>query len=272
VYSGFYELQSEQIELEAWKYQFYSFAGEDKDYLWNINGQEYTQNFPLIEIEPEVDLEVSLEISEAQIQCSDELSSTHEWTQSDDYVNYYYQPFEWEHVNGTGGVHFHFTEAGSDVTEINWIVDENGQLVTGQGLTLSHNFQTNGPHKVIINVVLSDGYTFRYAENIPAFESVETCAANFHFEPVPLQFEVAKVRIDYTDESGTRFSSLPDPGYEANGFFEIVSVNEFYNEQQASFTRKIEVVLSCTLFEIGNGDNTLLLEGFSGVMAVSFPQ
>lgn len=269
---GFYDYQTEPIQLEEWKFQFYSFAGPDKLYNWDINGQNTQSSYPIIELEPGADLDVSLMVTDTDLQCNDSITALIEWDEQADYENFYYNPFTWSYANSNGGVAFEYSGDASSVQNIDWIIDEGGQLIAGQGLDVSHTFLSNGPHQVIMNVQLEDGYSFRYSENIPAMESEESCAASIHYEPVPIEFEVSKIRVDYTDDQGTQFSSLRENGVEADGSFEIVSVEELFDDQNSISTRRIEVVLNCTLYEVGNDANSMVLEGFSGVMAVSFPQ
>lgn len=270
VMAGSYDFQTEPIELEEWTYKFYSFAGDNVSYDWTINGNNTTDLYPVIVIEESADLNVDLIIENELTGCTDSLSLTHELDEDASYYNYYYKPFEWTYVNEFGGVLFEYKL--DDEADVNWIIEEDGQLITGSGTEIAHTFLSNGPHKVIMNVVLSDGFHYRYAENISAIESEATCAASIHYEPVPVAFEVSKVRIDYTDDNGTMFSSLREQGEEADGTFDIVSVEEFYDDQQMISTRKIEVLMNCTLYEIGNESNSLVLEDFVGTMAVSFPQ
>jgi hypothetical protein len=269
---GFYDYQTEPIQLEEWIFQFYSFAGSDKLYSWDINGVNYQSAYPIVELEAESDLDISLMVTDTELQCDDSLTALVEWDQQSEYSNFYYQPFAWTYANSNGGVMFEYSGEESTVQSIDWLIDDGGQLIAEEGLAISHNFLSNGPHQVIMNVHLTDGYFFRYSESVQAMESEQGCAASIHYEPVPIEFEVSKIRVDYTDDAGTQFSSLRENGVEADGSFEIVSVEELFDEQNSIATRRIEVVLNCTLYEVGNDANSMVLEGFSGVMAVSFPQ
>jgi len=272
---GSYEYQTDTMALNSNALQFYSFAGEDKNYTWLINGVEYSENYPIHDLEEGVPLSVFLVVENMDGTCSDTISREVEYfDNTGDYHNYFYENFTWNIENSNGKVKFDYDGDLEEVNSITWSVVENGAVFSDNGTSFVHDFSVPIVHKVIMNVTMNNGYQFRYSENIDPF-GTNGCAASIMFERIPLysDFDTSKVRVEYTDEEGSHYSSFSpsvDENPERN--FDVLNITAYSPNLQGQETRKLNIELSCTLYNTDDPSDTIQLEDFESTLAVSFPQ
>ncbi|MCB0761773.1 MAG: hypothetical protein KDC12_09655, partial [Flavobacteriales bacterium] len=137
-----------------------------------------------------------------------------------------------------------------------------------------HYFSGDGPYRVTMNVIMANGYAFKYVENVAPYEN--TCAASVQFEAVPVDPEavaVSQVRVEYTNDNGVVYSSYhPDVEEDPDRTFEVLSITDYDATSTGLETRKVNVLFSCTLYNQQDPNDTMRIDDFTGSIAVSFPQ
>lgn len=278
---GMYSFQTDEVALDPLQLQFYSLAFAEGlyNYTWNLNGVELSgqdePEFPIVSFEEYADFDMFVEVSALDEECSDTLRQlAPAYEVPSDLMNYHKLPFVKTFV-ANGGVKFSYPGEVSETIQIKWDVIEGEQNFTvNDAPEYTHYFGSDGPHQVSMNVIMENGYVFKYVENVAPFQNV--CAASIQYEHVPVDpdaVSVSNVRIEYIDENGTIFSSYhPDIEEDLDREFEILEVTDFNNTDSGLETRKVSVLFSCTVYDLNDPSNTLRIDDFSGTIAVSFPQ
>lgn len=94
------------------------------------------------------------------------------------------------------------------------------------------------------------------------------CLTNFNWQPVPASpLNLSQVVLSWTDAAGNSYSS--DGGTQPPGSsFQVVSVGEYQANENGQRTKKVRMLVTCTLFR---GSNTLLLQNATIVFSVAYP-
>jgi hypothetical protein len=278
---GMYSFQTDEVALDPLTLQFYSlaFAEGSYNYNWLINGVELSAQeipeFPILTFGDYTDFDMFVEVSSLDGECSDTLRQVSPaYEVPSGLLNYHKLPFETTYL-ANGGVRFSYPGDVSETIQIKWDVIEDDQNFTvNDAPDYTHYFTSDGPHQVSMNVIMENGYVFKYVENIAPFQNV--CAASIQYEHVPVDpsaVSVSNVRVEYVDENGIHYSSYsPEIDEDLDRQFEVLEVTDFNTTDGGLETRKVRVLFSCTLYDLNDASNTIRIDGFSGTIAVSFPQ
>lgn len=155
----------------------------------------------------------------------------------------------------------------------------NGTLSTylwdfGDGTTsnlnqVSHIFPNAGSYKVCLQTTDLGGCSSNSCKNIST-QGFAGCLANFNSSVLSTQylnpFSLSNVVITWTDNSGIVYSSnsisQPDDSY-----FQIISVENYLNNENNEPTKKLHVKFKCTL---SDGNTSIQIDNGDAVIAVSY--
>jgi hypothetical protein len=278
---GMYSFQTDEVPLDPLKLQFYSLAFAEGlfNYTWNLNGDvvsgQEEPEFPIVSFEEYADFNMFLEVTSIDGDCSDtlhQLAPAYEVPSG--LANYHKLPFVKTYL-ANGGVRFSYPGEVIETTQIKWdVIEDDENYTVNDAPEYTHYFSSDGPHQVSMNVIMENGYVFKYVENVAPFQNV--CAASIQYEHVPVDpsaVSVSNVRIDFTDENGIQYSSYnPVIEEDLDREFEVSDVTDFNTTSTGLETRKVQVLFSCTVYDVNDPTNSLRIDDFSGTIAVSFPQ
>lgn len=276
---GALDFQSEAVDLDSLNLIFCTFLDPAEYELeWIINGNAVSGNIPDVTFdEGETLLDARLTATRLADGCADSLIQVCEQFDAEhNYADYYYLPFEAETTGVTNQLRMAYTGNEENTAGISWEVIDNGAVFTEEGGVMFHTFETAGPHLVSMTVTADNGHQFIYRERVLANPNSGACAANIHYlSPPQGMAETSRVRIQYTSPEGQHYSSyvpgITDPG---SGSFEILSVQDLDLLQGtgSADARRLEVAFGCVLYNVDNPSDQIEIEGFEGVIAVTFPQ
>lgn len=132
-----------------------------------------------------------------------------------------------------------------------------------------HTFSTVGVYKVCLQTIDFNGCTANACKNISTSGFVG-CLADFNFSVLSTQhqnpFSLSNVIITWTDNSGLVYTSntIAQP---SDSYFQIVSVENYLNNENNQLTKKLHVKLKCKLF---NGSSPIQIDNGDAVIAVSY--
>lgn len=166
------------------------------------------------------------------------------------------------------GNNFQFDATASGGTapyQFNW---DFGDTLNATGDSVMHAF-TTPPNDGIVTVILTstdaNNCTFVTQQNIP-LQSATGCYANFTTQSLTGSGAFSNVTIEWTDANGITYSSANGIGL--NNSFQVVSVEDYANNENGQRTKKVKMLVTCTLF---NGSNTVQLDNAEIIFALAYP-
>ncbi|NQX90668.1 MAG: hypothetical protein HRT74_00715 [Flavobacteriales bacterium] len=274
---GSYQFQTQEYALDSLTLQLFTNDQPNYEYNWVINGQQYSGASPVVQFGNFESLDAKLTVSSEELQCSDSLTQTHVLFDANYiYYPFYSEPFSFERLDNSGLVKFSYNGENDNevVSSIEYQVNDNGNTFIYDTKEFQHQFSSAGPHEVIMIVQLqtidSEQYTFRYAEKIMATED-DGCAVQIVYEPLPLNYDLSKIRIEYIDQFGDLWSSLHTEN-SGETLFHIISVENAEPNLKGDLAKGMQVEFDCTLINTNNPQETMELEGMEAYIAVSYPQ
>jgi PKD repeat protein len=132
-----------------------------------------------------------------------------------------------------------------------------------------HEYASAGTYLTSLSLTDAAGNTnIQYANiNVP---STYGCASFFHLSTLSTVLDPLDLKgiiIEWTDPSGKLWTSNNDLQTSANSSFKIVSVENYLNNENGDPTKKIQVELSCKLY---NGTNSIELKNAKSTIAVAY--
>lgn len=132
----------------------------------------------------------------------------------------------------------------------------------------SHTFANPGVYQVCLTTVSSDSCTNTRCLNV-ATENPGACSIRYSTTTTtisnPLNFST--VEVQWTNAAGVQYTSNNSAQPTAS-YFKINSVEEYEANENGAKTKKLNLNLSCTLY---NGNNLIQLENAEAVIAVAYP-
>ncbi len=143
-----------------------------------------------------------------------------------------------------------------------------GDTAAATGDSVNHPF-TMPPNDGICRVTLTSNdaanCTFITQRNIP-LQSATGCYANFTTQALTGSGAFSNVTVEWTDANGIIYSSANGVGL--NNSFQVLSVEDYANNENGQRTKKIKMLVTCTLF---NGSNTVQLDNAEIIFALAYP-
>lgn len=143
-----------------------------------------------------------------------------------------------------------------------------GDTANATGSSVIHPF-TQPPNDGIVTVTLTStdasSCTFVTQQNIP-LQTATGCYANFTSQAISMVQLFSNVTVEWTDANGITYSSANGVGL--NNTFQVLSVEDYDNNENGQRTKKVKMLVTCTLF---NGSNTVQLDNAEIVFALAYP-
>jgi hypothetical protein len=166
------------------------------------------------------------------------------------------------------GNNFQFDATASGGTapyQFNW---DFGDTANATGSSITHTF-TQPPNDGIVTVKLTstdaNSCVFITQQNIP-LPSATGCYANFTAQAINMSQLFSNVTVEWTDANGITYSSANGVGL--NNLFQVLSVEDYENNENGQRTKKIKMRVTCTMF---NGSNTVQLDNAEIIFALAYP-
>ncbi|MCG3166100.1 MAG: hypothetical protein POELPBGB_01876 [Bacteroidia bacterium] len=132
----------------------------------------------------------------------------------------------------------------------------------------THTYATQGVYQVCLTTVSSDSCTNTRCLNV-ATENPGTCSIRYATDVTSLAnpLNLSSVIVEWVNESGVKYTSY-NAAQPASSYFKINSVEDYQNNENGEKTKKLNLSLSCTLY---NGNNAIQLENAEATIAVAYP-
>ncbi len=162
---------------------------------------------------------------------------------------------------------FTFSSSGSGTP--NTCLWDFGDNTTSGSSTVTHTYLNPGTYKVSLQTIDNGNCLSNTCKNVST-QGFTGCLANFNFSVLTNQYpnplSLSNVTITWTDNSGITYSSntITQPN---DSFFQIISVENYLNNENNQPTKKLHVKLKCTLTD---GINTIQITDGDAVIAVSY--
>lgn len=134
---------------------------------------------------------------------------------------------------------------------------------------VSHTFSTAGVYKVCVQTTDLNGCTANFCKNIST-PGLAGCLANFNFSVLSTLYQnplsLSNVAITWTDNLGIVYSSNSITQH-SDSYFQIVSVENYLNNENNQSTKKLHVKFKCTL---SDGNTSIQIDNGDAVIAVSY--
>ena len=126
--------------------------------------------------------------------------------------------------------------------------------ISGAGFTGTHTYANGGIYKVSLQLTDSSHCTSIVSKNVSTGGFIGGCLTNFDFSvqgPNANLFSLSNVIIKWTNNSGSVYAS--NATFQPNdSYFQIVSVENYLNNENNQTTKKLHVKLKCVLFNVTN--------------------
>ena len=147
-----------------------------------------------------------------------------------------------------------------------------GNSITGtssNGFYGNHNYNNPGVYKVCLQLVDANGCNSHVCKNVSTQDFSGGPYTNFDFTVQGVtsnSLSLSNVIIKWTDNSGNVYSSnaVSQPG---SSYFQIVSVENYLNNENHQPTKKLHVKFKCN---VSNGSNVIPITNGDAVIAVSY--
>lgn len=131
-----------------------------------------------------------------------------------------------------------------------------------------HTYAVLGGYPVTLRVRDANGDEALSTYNIITPGDGSSCAANYKitdisYSPAP---NLSSAKFEWTDENGNVYSSdrITQP---ASSFFQVLSVEDYGNNEKGQKTKKIRLKLKC---ELSDGTNTISIDNAEAVICVAY--
>ncbi len=131
----------------------------------------------------------------------------------------------------------------------------------------SHTYSSPGVYQVCLTTTSSDNCTSSICKNI-ATDNANTCSVDYLADTTVLSnpLNLATVELAWTDENGKVFTSKSDT-QPSSSHFEILSIEDFVDNELGAKTKKLNVEFHCVLYHQGESKS---ISG-SAIIAIAYP-
>ena len=133
----------------------------------------------------------------------------------------------------------------------------------------SHNYAISGSYPVRLTVVDANQDVSVANYNVVTSNDPSSCTSNFKLSSalsLPQPMQLSEVKVTYIDANGVEFVSDEklQPSY---GKFDIVSIEDFENNERGEATKKLTVKFNCMVY---NGNQSLKIENAEATISVAY--
>ncbi len=133
----------------------------------------------------------------------------------------------------------------------------------------THNYKIKGSYPVELKTIDANNDTSITYFNYATQSDESSCTSNFSAsikEKTPADFAFSKVMVTWTDANGLRYTTDNELPL-GDDYFEILSVENFENNEHNQPTKKLKVKFTC---KVVNGSRALLINNAEAVVCVSY--
>lgn len=135
---------------------------------------------------------------------------------------------------------------------------------------VSHTYSITGIFKVSLKQISNTGNCTSYAYKNISTQGFSGCQANFNFSVLTTTYQnplsLSNSTITWTDNSGIKYTSN-NISQINESYFQIVSVENYLNNENNQPTKKLHIKFNCTL---SNGNNSIQINNGDAVIGVSY--
>lgn len=133
----------------------------------------------------------------------------------------------------------------------------------------SHNYAISGSYPVRLTVIDANKDVSVANYNVVTSNDLSSCSSNFKLSSnssFPQLMQLSEVKVTYVDVNGIVFVSDEklQPSYSK---FEIVSVEDFEDNERGEATKKLTVKFTCNVY---NGAQSLKIENAEAIISVAY--
>ncbi len=133
-----------------------------------------------------------------------------------------------------------------------------------------HNYQYSGSYPVTLRVIDTGGNDTAYAKyNAVTQSDISSCASNYSISSVgqsPNALGLSNIVVKWVDANGLVYTSKSSL-QPANSYFNIISVENFKNNDNNQLTKKMHVKFACTLY---NGNSSIIINNADAIICVAY--
>mgnify|MGYP001571045275 CR=1 FL=1 len=158
-----------------------------------------------------------------------------------------------------------FTAGGTSPYSYIWNFGDNS---FGTGDSVNHTYQSPPPDgicKVTLTTTDANNDSSITQKNI-LMPNATGCYCNFTAQALTGGNMFSNVTVTWTDAAGITYSSANGVGL--NNSFQIISVDEYAPNENGQRTKKVRMLVTCTLF---NGSSSIQLDNAEIVFALAYP-
>ncbi|MBA3679905.1 MAG: PKD domain-containing protein [Bacteroidetes bacterium] len=133
----------------------------------------------------------------------------------------------------------------------------------------THAYQYTGAYPVTLRVIDGNNDTAYAKYNTVTQNDISSCAANYSVNAVsqtPNALGLSNVVVNWIDGNGTFYTSK-NAQQPANSYFNILSVENFKNNDNNQLTKKLHVKFTCTIY---NGATAILINNADAIICVAY--
>lgn len=168
---------------------------------------------------------------------------------------------------GSSGNTFSFNQSSSGTGSLSYYW-EFGDGSTSQAPNPSHTYGITGGYPVTLRVHDANGDEASSQYNIVTAGDGSSCAANFQVTSIAgiAAPNLSAASITWTDAHGRVHSSdrIEQP---ASSYFQVISVEDYSNNEKGQKTKRIRLKLKC---EVSDGSNTISIDNAEAVICVAY--
>lgn len=132
----------------------------------------------------------------------------------------------------------------------------------------THTYAITGSYPVELTVIDAAGTKLVTKYNYVSKNDYSSCAANFSPEinQLPYAYALSKIVISWTDVNGKKYTSNNDM-QPATSFFEILSVENYENNELGQATKKLKVRFKCNVY---SNSESLAIDNAEALISVGY--
>lgn len=128
-------------------------------------------------------------------------------------------------------------------------------------------FYNSAVHSVRLRVTDANGCVAKVVKHLPTGSNT-SCYSGFSYQAYATgSLDLSKVVVEWVDGNGNLYTSA-NPSQSGNSTFQIISVEEYGLNESGLRTKKIHMLVNCTLY---NGTNSVQLQNADLIFALAYP-
>ena len=133
----------------------------------------------------------------------------------------------------------------------------------------THYYSIAGAYPIVLRIIDQNKDTVFVNYNASTASDGSSCSANYKESSItytPYDFALSKVIITWVDENGVSYTSK-NPLQSVSSFFEIVSVENYENNENGQATKKLHIKFKCNVY---NGTKVRAIDNGEAFICVAY--